>query len=100
MGDWPQLDRQTAKEIAEQFNATELAMAVAASIEEPQDRCGEIWAGLSLLLGKDGMAAAYEDAEDIVRAGKQALLILLVENCEDQISWLATMTELEPATIH
>jgi hypothetical protein len=42
VGDWPQLDRQTAKDIAEQFNATELAMAVAASIEEPQDRCGEI----------------------------------------------------------
>ena len=96
---WPEFDERIEQQ-RERFDHSEIASTVAAAIESPQYRGDIVMAGMTLLLGRAGLAAAAADAANIVKAGMRPLLVLLVQRDGPSVSTLITTVEMQQATIH
>ena len=96
---------RTKLEDASILEATKLtrgdaALALARAVENGTGEVDIIITALTLVLGREGIAAYDDDAARITEAGRLLLLVLLIERDGKSITSLATAIGLEVATIH
>ena len=94
---WPQIG-------ATKLKTSDVALALSAAIESKGDEGDTVLTGLTVMLGKAGIAAQAADAAQIIEDGKLPLVVALLERQPKSVALLVTTIALpidaDGATVH